>query len=99
MRLWVAVALILAVYLGIQTAMERRGAGAAAKSKAVATVMAPAPKPVVPASSRTWRRGWVYPAGAPLSGAPVGLDDGWVVTTGKGRIIALDVGGRERWSR
>ncbi len=98
MRLLGAVVLILAVVLGIRMAMERSGSGGAAQGNVEAKVVVPAPKPVVPASSQVWRRVWTYPAGAPVAGVPVSLGDGWVVATDKGRVVALDGKGQERWS-
>lgn len=49
------------------------------------------------ASKRSWHRIWTWPSGAPLSGTPVPLDDGWVAATQDGRILALNSAGRPRW--
>ena len=82
--------LVLRQHAGV----ERRAAGSSANA-----AVPPARPAAAPASSRQWRRAWTYPAGAPLTGAPASLGNGWVVTTGKGRVAALDGNGRELWSR
>jgi len=87
--------IVIMAGLGIRT----ESTGKETTLRAVETAIVPQPsKPILPASAQTWRRIWSYPAGAPLSGAPVGYNGGWIVTTDKGRVVALDAKGVERWS-
>ena len=55
-------------------------------------------EPPPTASRLTWRRAWTYTAGAPLTGAPVPLGAGWVVTSQRGCVVAIDGDGHQRWS-
>jgi len=98
-RAVLAIAAILAVGLGVQV-LRKPGAGESRPAGSSTTnIPGPLRPPEAPASRRHWHRAWTYPAGAPLAGAPASLGDGWVVNTGKGRVVALDGSGRELWSR
>ncbi len=54
--------------------------------------------PVRSAAQRHWHRVWTWPSGAPLSGAPMPLGEGWVAATQDGRILALNANGRPLWT-
>jgi len=96
-RILVGLVILLIVFLAVLGL--RTGSAGKETPQEVSTAIVPQPpKPILPASAQTWRRIWSYPAGAPLSGAPVGFNDGWIVTTDKGRVVALDAKGVERWS-
>ncbi len=96
-RILVGLVILLIVFLAVLGL--RTGSAGKETPREVRTAIVPQPpKPILPASAQTWRRIWSYPAGAPLAGAPVGFNGGWIVTTDKGRVVALDAKGVERWS-
>lgn len=101
-RPWVLFLSIVALAAGVATIAVRgiRSAPNASDLSRPSRTLASAPqtRPELSASQQKWRRQWTFVAGASLSGAPSALADGWVVTTDKGRIVALGADGRERWS-
>lgn len=90
---------ILAV-IGISSDLAQRRSrkrGAVVSPVAAQLASCPAPAPL-PASQRHWRRVWTAPAGSWLEDAPTPWSNGWIVATGKGRLLALDNSGRMLWN-